>query len=246
VTPLVLASDQQWRLDLVELDRLLRSKTRLVVVNLPQNPTGMLPSRADFDALCALCERRGITLFCDEMYRYGECEPSDLLPAACTMWRGGVSLGGLSKPFGLAGLRIGWIAAQDPTVLRHCAVVKDYLTICSSAPSEVLAIIALRSRAELVARNRAIALANLELLDGFFERWGAMFEWVRPRAWPVGFPRLKTAGSIDDLAARLVAKTGVLLLPGSIFDHPGNHFRIGFGRTNMPEALQRFEEFLTM
>src|SRR5215472_1365197 len=83
VTTLRLRHERGWALDLDELASLLRPATRVVVVNFPHNPTGMLPSHADFAALCALCESRGIILFCDEVYRYGEFDPSDRLPAAC-------------------------------------------------------------------------------------------------------------------------------------------------------------------
>jgi aspartate/methionine/tyrosine aminotransferase len=70
-----------------------------------------------------------------------------------------------------------------------------------------------------------------------------VFEWVRPHGSPIGFPRLLADVAIDDFASELVAREGVLLLPGSIYEHPGNHFRIGFGRRNMPEALARLERF---
>jgi aspartate/methionine/tyrosine aminotransferase len=244
VTPLRLRFDRQWRLDVEELASSLRPNTRLVVVNVPHNPTGMLPSRAEFDALVALCEKRGIVLFSDEVYRFGEFDAADRLPGACEAMPFGASLGGLAKPFGLAGVRIGWIALRDAPLLRRVAAFKDYLTICNSAPSEILALIALRAKDRVLARNRAIVEMNLALLDAFFDRRGSIVDWVRPRAGLVAFPRLKSPELIDDLARRLVEETGVLLLPGSIFDHEGNHFRVGFGRKNLPEALERFERFL--
>jgi aspartate/methionine/tyrosine aminotransferase len=151
----------------------------------------------------------------------------------------------LSKPFGLAGLRVGWIALRDRALRHRLSTFKDYLTICSSAPSEILAIIALRAKEKLLARNRAIILENLGLLDDFFHRHSSMFEWVRPRAGLVAFPRMRSALSVDDFAAQLVEATGVLIVPESVFDHKGNHFRIGLGRKNMPEALLRLENFVS-
>ncbi|MBA2701614.1 MAG: aminotransferase, partial [Chloroflexi bacterium] len=118
----------------------------------------------------------------------------------------------------------------------------DYTTICSSAPAEILALIGLRSRDTVLARSRSIVAANLERLDAFFESWSDQFSWVRPRAGSVGFPRLTVAGvSIDRWAADLVRTEGVLLLPGSQFGYEGNHFRLGFGRTDLPVALERLE-----
>ena len=124
------------------------------------------------------------------------------------------------------------------------AAYKDYTTICSAGPSEILAIVALRARDRVLARSRGIVAANLDLLDAFFEDWADRFSWVRPRSGSIGFPRLTVPGvRIDDWASRLVEAEGVLLLPGSQFGHSGNHFRIGFGRTDLPEALDRLEAF---
>jgi aspartate/methionine/tyrosine aminotransferase len=244
VTPLRLRADRGWRLDIDELAALLRPSTRVVVVNAPHNPTGMLPSHAEFDTLVRLCESRGIALFCDEVYRYGEFVDADRLPGAASASSLGVSLGALSKPLGLAGLRIGWLALRDAALRRRVAAFKDYLTICNSAPSEILGLMALRGMDRLLARNRAIVKTNLAALDSFFSRHGGEFAWVRPRGGLVAFPTLLSKEPVDDFAARLVEKSGVLVLPGSVFDHDGNHFRIGFGRENLPAVLERFEAFV--
>jgi aspartate/methionine/tyrosine aminotransferase len=244
VSLLRLRHSSGWALDVDEVASLLRPTTAAVIVNAPHNPTGMLPDRSVFDALVALCERRGVRLFVDEVYRYGEFLDVDRLPGACEATVSGVSLGALSKPFGLAGVRIGWIATRDRALLGRLSAFKDYLTICNSAPSEVLGIMALRAKDRLLSRNRGIVSSNLALLDAFFARRGDLFEWVRPRAGLVAFPRLLGSVSIDDFASRLVEEAGVMILPECVFDHTGNHFRIGFGRKNMPEALAHFEEFV--
>src|SRR4029077_14013955 len=107
----------------------------------------------------------------------------------------------------------------------RAAAFKDYTTICSSAPAEILGIVALRARATVLARSRGIVALNLPLLDRFFDEWSEAFSWVRPRAGSVGFPRLTVPGdSIDDFAAQLVGGEGVLLLTGGRFDHPRNPF----------------------
>lgn len=233
-----------WALDLDELRRQLTPATRLIVVNLPHNPTGMLPERAIFDGLVQIANDAGAHLLVDEVYRGLEFDPADRLPSGADSSVRGISLGVMSKAFAMAGLRIGWLATHDADLLARVARFKDYTTICSSAPSEILSIMALRARDQVLGRSRAIVAANLEHLDGFFDDWVDRFEWVRPRAGSIGYPRLTVPGvSIDDWAADLVDAEGVLLLPGSQFGHPGNHFRIGFGRTNMPDALTRLESF---
>jgi aspartate/methionine/tyrosine aminotransferase len=233
-----------WALDLARLRAQVTPSTRLIVVNAPHNPTGMLPDRATFDGLLAIAEEAGAALVVDEVYRELEFDPSRRLPAAVEASSRGVSVGVMSKSYAMAGLRIGWLASHDRDLLARCAAFKDYTTICSSAPSEVLALIGLRARDVVLARSRGIVEANLERLDAFFEDWGDRFTWVRPKAGSIGFPRLTAPGvDIDTWAASLVEAEGVLLLPGSQFGVGGNHFRIGFGRTDLPVALDRLEAF---
>jgi aspartate/methionine/tyrosine aminotransferase len=233
-----------WALDVDRLRAALRPETRLVVVNAPHNPTGMLPAHVEWRALTDLCAEAGVHLLSDEVYRFLEFDPADRLVAGADALERGVSLGVMSKSFAMAGLRIGWLAARDRALLERVAAFKDYTTICSSAPAEILALIALRARETVLTRSRAIVEANLPLLDAFFAERPEAFHWVRPRAGSVAFPRLTLPGiSIDDLAAQLVEAEGVLLLPGSHFGHPGNHFRVGFGRTDLPVALERFGDF---
>jgi aspartate/methionine/tyrosine aminotransferase len=233
-----------WALDLDRLRRQLTPATRLIVVNLPHNPTGMLPDRATYDGLVAIAAEAGARLLVDEVYRGLELDDADRLPAGADASGGAVSLGVMSKAYAMAGLRIGWLASHDRDLLARVAAFKDYTTICSSAPSEILSIIALRARGRVLGRSRDIVAANLDRLDGFFEDWADRFVWVRPRAGSIGFPRLTVPGvRIDDWAAGLVEAEGVLLLPASQFGHPGNHFRLGFGRTDLPEALDRLEAY---
>ena len=233
-----------WALDLDLLRRQLTPATRLIVVNLPHNPTGTLPDRATYDALVAIAAEAGAHLLIDEVYRGLEFDEADRLPTGADALPRGISLGVMSKAFAMAGLRIGWLASRDRDLLSRIEAFKDYTTICSSAPSEILSIIGLRAKGQILGRSRGILTANLELLDAFFEEWSDRFAWVRPRAGSIGFPRLTVPGvRIDDFAADLVQAEGVLLLPGSQFGYPGNHFRLGFGRTDLPKALARLESF---
>ena len=233
-----------WGLDPERLIGALRPETRLVVVNAPHNPTGMLPTHAEWARLTGELDRRGIHLLADEVYRFLELDEDDRLVTGADALERGISLGVMSKSFALAGLRIGWLATRDRALLARCSAFKDYTTICSSAPSEILAVIGLRARATVLARSRHIVARNLEELDRFFATHADRFAWVRPRGGSIGFPRLLGDESIDDFAARLVEAEGVLLLPGSQFGYPGNHFRIGFGREDLPAALAELEHFL--
>lgn len=243
VTLLRLREEDGWQLDLDAVRRAIRPETRLVVVNFPHNPTGALPDREAFEALVALCDERGIHLLSDEVYRLLEHDGRAPLPTAAELAARGVSLGVMSKAFGLAGLRVGWLATRDAELLRRCAAFKDYTTICNSAPAEVLSLIALRAQEQVLARSRDLLARNLARLDDFFARHAGLFRWVRPRAGSVAFPRLLADVPVADFTRALVEREGVLLLPGDVYDFPGNHFRLGLGRKNLPEALARLERF---
>jgi aspartate/methionine/tyrosine aminotransferase len=243
-----LREEDGWSLDVDRLVRSFRPETRMVVVNAPHNPTGMLPTEAEWRRLATECATAGIRLVADEVYRFLEHDDTATLPAGADLDERAVSIGVMSKSFAMAGLRIGWIATRDRSVLDRCARMKDYTTICSSAPSEVLALIGLRARERVLARSREIVGGNLAVLDEFFARRADAFTWIRPRGGSTGFPRLVSAGpagaSADAFAARLVEATGVLILPSSTFGSGDSHFRIGLGRTDLPVAIAKLEQQL--
>ena len=151
----------------------------------------------------------------------------------------------MSKSFAMAGLRIGWLATRDRDLLARCAAFKDYTTICSSAPSEILALIGLACPGR---RPRPLARHRRRRTSSASTRSSTPGRTASPgsgrAAGSIGFPRLTVPGvAIDDWAAGLVEAEGVLLLPGSQFGFGGNHFRLGFGRTDLPEALERLEAY---
>lgn len=235
-----------WRLDLEVLRDLLNTRTRAIVVNFPHNPTGSLMARSEWDELVELARSHGLILFADEAYRGLEYDDADRLPTACDSYECGVSLGLLSKGYGLPGLRIGWIATRDPTIRANVQGVRDYTTICASAPSEFLADIALRHSGRLLSVARERILNNLRLLDEFFAKHVDRFDWMKPAAGPVGFPRLAGVEPVDAFCQRALDEAGILLLPGTVFFSPTRRFRIGFGREGVKtqRALERLDAFL--
>lgn len=243
VSPWLAREENGWALDMNELRRLMRSNTKGIVINTPHNPTGYLMSRADFEELNKFVQENNLILFSDEVYRESEYNITDRLSAACDMGEHAVSLGVTSKTYGLAGLRIGWIATKNKKIYQNMASLKDYTTICNSAPSEFLAEVAMRHREKLIGRNVGIIKNNLVVIDDLFTRHADRFSWVRPKAGSMGFPRL-LKGNVDDFCDNLVKQAGVMLLPGSSYDDSSNHFRLGLGRKNLPQAVERLEEFL--
>jgi len=232
-----------WAHDLAALEKLIQPNTKIIYINTPHNPTGLLMQANAFLQLVKLAASRGIIVFCDEVYRELEHDPATRLPAACEIYERAVSLGSMSKTYGLPGLRLGWLASKDAEILHRCLEFKYYTTICSSAPSEFLAALALRHREVLVQRNREIVLRNLPILDAFFQQHSNLFEWVKPNASPIGFARYKPQGDVLSFCEAVVNKAGVLLLPGTVYDQP-RHIRFGYGRKNMPESLAHLSAYL--
>jgi len=232
-----------WTHDVAALEKLIRPNTKVIYINTPHNPTGLLMPAAVFQQVIALSASRNIIVFSDEVYRELEHDPATRLPAACDAYEHAVSLGSMSKTYGLPGLRLGWLASRDPQIIQRCLEFKYYTTICSSAPSEFLTALALRHREVLVKRNLEIVQRNLRLLDSFFQQRSQLFEWNKPNASPIGFVHFKPQRDALEFCENVVRDAGVLLLPGSVYDQP-RHIRFGFGRKNMPEALAQLGAYL--
>jgi aspartate/methionine/tyrosine aminotransferase len=252
----------RWRFDPSRLEHLIRPHTKLVVWNFPHNPTGALPSQEEFQAMLDAAARVGAWVFSDEMYRLLEPSSEQRLPAAADRYERAVSLAGMSKVFGLAGLRIGWLAAHDQALLERCKAIKDYTTICSSAPSEMLSLIALRARDDLLEKHRLRLRQNIETASAFFARQAEAFSWVPPEGGTVCFPRLNdgsgsvpgdhatpdrgtlTVAGAEAFCARALEDVGVLLLPSTVYGYGDAHFRLGLGRSDFRQGLDVLEDYL--
>ena len=233
-----------WRLDFDKLEVSLGPQTRMLVINFPHNPTGHTLTRGELDTVIRLARRHGLYLFSDEMYRLLEYDPSMRLPPVCDLYEKGISLSGLSKSFALPGLRIGWLATQEQGLLERWLTFKDYITICSSAPGEILGVLALQNMDRILRRNLAILRENLQFAENFFGRYAAQFSWYPPRAGSVAFPEWLGRVPLEQFCQEVLDKQGVMIVPGSLFDLPGNHFRLGLGRRNMSEALDHIAGYL--
>jgi len=233
-----------WRLDLGDLESQLTPRTKLVVANFPHNPTGYLPTHDEWWSLVKMVAAAGAWLFSDEMYRGLEFGSAARLPSGCDLLERAVTLCGLSKTYGLPGLRVGWLALQDVALRDRILGWKDYTTICASAPSEALAHIALGIGETLAARSVQIVQDNLALAEPFFTRWQGVFRWNRPQAGSVALVGLRS-GSARAFCQRLIDKQGVLLLPSGGLGFGDGHVRFGFGRLAFAEALDQLDRYLS-
>ncbi|SMC57826.1 aminotransferase class I/II-fold pyridoxal phosphate-dependent enzyme [Kibdelosporangium aridum] len=246
VTGVALRPEDDWALDLDAVVGAIRPNTRMISVNFPNNPTGAVPAEAVWLRLTQICDERGITLFGDEVYRgLGTAA----LPQAADISPNAMSLNVMSKAYGLPGLRIGWIACRDRSVLERLERAKHYTTICNSAPSEILALIALEARDRILVRNRSIIAENIPLFDEFFTRFADLFEWAPPQGGCVCYPRYLGSDGVETMCTELVEQEGVLLLPASIYasaltETPTDRFRVGVGRKSPEAALERWATWL--
>ena len=229
-----------WSLDIAAVAAAIRPNTRLVCISFPNNPTGAQLPPDRLAALVALCRHHGVWLLSDEVYRHMEHDPATRAPQIADLYERGISIGVLSKTYGLAGLRLGWVACADRGMAERIGAFRQYLSVCSASPSEVLANIAIKAADPITARNRAIALANLPVVDAFLAR-NPLFSWHAPRAGIVGYMRYAGAEGVEAFATRMAA-AGISLLPASVFRSdlcalPSDHFRLGFGHPSFAAGL---------
>jgi aspartate/methionine/tyrosine aminotransferase len=233
-----------WEFDTDVLQTLIQHNTKLIIINFPHNPTGAYLKRQQLDEIIRIAGKQDAWIFSDEMYRKLMVDDIPVLPPVCDLYDKGISLWGTSKSFGLAGLRIGWVVTQNREFLQKVVAFKDYLSICSSAPSEILAIIALNHPEKFIQPNLEKIKANIKLFSEFALQHRNLITFIPPKAGSVAFVKMNIDEPALDFSNRLVEETGIMTVPGEMFEYPGNYLRIGFGRRNFPEVLSKLEEYL--
>ena len=217
--------------DVDKLEELLTEPCQMVIVNFPHNPTGALPSHAEWERIVRLVSQRDAILFCDEVYRGLEYDERDRLASACTKYSKAIAVSSVSKALGLPGLRIGWLATQDLDILSKCAAYHDYCSMCCSAPSEILAIAGLENRERILSRNRDTIRKTSEALAAMLgdENIAPHFRYVRPKGGSVALVGVQAGKSAATYCDLLSDKYGVLLSSTNLFQWKDEYLRIGFG-----------------
>jgi aspartate/methionine/tyrosine aminotransferase len=217
------------------LERLLTPRTRVVAITHPNNPTGDVLERDELAALIDLIESVGAWLLSDEVYRELTLDHDCTVTSAVELYARAISVGDVAKPFGLGGLRVGWLVTRDDDVRELIRARRDYTTLSTPTLSDALSTIALRHAAELLRQPVANARANLTALIAVAARDHSL-SFVRPRAGVTAFVRVNGA---DTLQQRLAAD-GILVVPGRLFDRP-DHLRLWLGGPDaeFSHALER-------
>lgn len=235
--------EQGFAPDFGELERLLGPNTRMVVVNFPQNPTGASLSPEEQRELVEIVARSGAYLIWDNAFgeiTYGRPP----LPEPTAFSERTISMGTLSKCFGLPGLRVGWCIAA-PEVLEKCIRWRDYVTLHLSPLVETIASAAIAQAEVLIGPRQAQARSNLEIVRNWIAAHEEHVRWVPPKGGVCVFPRLPPDLDVEAFCHRLAREKKVLLVPGNCFNHP-QHVRLGFGGSaeKLQEGLGRLGELL--
>lgn len=229
-----LLSERKWQPGIAEFEAQITSRTRAILINSPHNPTGMRLSQAFVDELIALCAQHDLYLISDDVFAF-----SDFAGVGCQLdvlkYDKAVLANVLSKTFGLAGVRIGWVMTQDEAVTATIRNLKTYNSICQSQLDEQVACFVLQKAEAIISRNNAIVSSNIKLLDAFIEAHSE-FSWHQPEAGIVGL--VQSSEPVAPILQRWLQRD-VLALPGTVFGIEGNFFRVGFGKQEFPEALAR-------
>lgn len=232
--------DGEWVADVDELRGLVTPRTKAIFLCTPNNPTGAVLSVETLNAIAAVADRVGAYLVSDEVYRGAECD-GHLSPSAWGRYARSVVTGGLSKAYGLPGLRIGWVVAP-PDLVAALWAARDFTTIAPSILSDRLALRALapRTRQRLLTRTQQILTEHLRLLAAWVDDLADRVDWVRPQAGAIAFLQYRAAVNSTQLAERLRREHSVLVVPGDHFGLDG-YLRLGFGveRRVLEEGLAR-------
>ncbi len=232
-----------WVLDIDELKKLIKPNTKVIALNSPNNPTGYTLTEPEMKKIAEIAEKQGIYIFSDEVYKGLELDGQSR-PWYADIYENAVSLGVMSKAYGLAGLRLGWIATRNSEIFDKMVRFKHYTSICTSGPSEFLSTIALKHGHKILEKNMSLIKEHLEVAEDFFSKYPQLFVNNKPMAGPIAFHQLNILQPVADFCEDLVAKKGVLLLPAGIYSFDGNYIRMGYGRKNFAACLSKFEEYI--
>jgi aspartate/methionine/tyrosine aminotransferase len=219
----------RWELDRDALARAVTRKTRVVMVCNPDNPTGSVLDEEEMAAIVAAARRVGAWILADEIYRGAELAGDALTASFWGRYPRVAVTGGLSKAFGLPGLRVGWIVAA-PKLVERIWLRHDYTTLTPGMLSDRLATVVMDppNRERVLARTRAIVRGQWPRLEGWLRRHEALFQWVAPQAGAIAFAKLRARGSSAALVDRIRREQSVLLVPGEMLGG-GKGVRFGFG-----------------
>ena len=243
VKMLNLKPENNWLPDLEQLKKHIDSKTKMIVLNNPNNPCGSIINEHTLRAVCEIAGDVGAYVHSDEAYRGLYIDPKDKVPSIVDIYDKGIAVGSFSKPFSLTGLRLGWITSNEETVYQFM-LRRDYTTISKSMLDEALAAEAMPHIDRILERNNKIVRENLKMLDKWISE-EPLLDWIRPTAGSVAFMEHHVDMKASELCLRLIKEKSTFMVPGDCFNLP-RYLRIGYGNNSklLSDGLEQVSEFL--
>ena len=237
-------SDNGWALDFEALEKLASDKTKLLVVNMPHNPTGFCPTADEAAQIIEFCKSRGIYLFSDEMYRGLELSDEYKIKSFADSYDKCISLRGFSKTVGMAGLRFGWLTVPDKELYQKIFDWKSYTSMCATMANEYLGVMAVNAHEKLADKNRKLIQSNLEVARQFFDKHKDKFTWTEPKGSSISVFKLHE-GNAKDFCHKLAKEHSIVLLPTQFMRSSEDYIRIGLGRANFAQCIEQFDAVLS-
>ena len=240
-----LSKENNYLPDLEKLRRLVTPKTKMICINNPNNPTGALMSEQMLREIVEIARSADAWILCDEVYRHLSQEDG-WCPSIVDLYEKGISVSSMSKVFSLAGLRLGWIATHDMSVVKSCLSHRDYNLVSCGVFDEMLAAAALKHRDKLLERSRKIVRENLQILDDWVGSEPHV-SYVKPKAGTTALVFYYLDISSYLFCEEMYKKTGAFVTPGDCFEVP-HSMRIGYayGKQDLIDGLKAISEYIAM
>ena len=240
-----LSKENNYLPDLEKLRRLVTPETKMICINNPNNPTGALMSEQLLREIVEIARSADAWILCDEVYRHLSQEDG-WCPSIVDLYEKGISVSSMSKVFSLAGLRLGWIATHDMSVVKSCLSHRDYNLVSCGVFDEMLAAAALKHRDKLLERSRKIVRENLQILDDWVSSEPHV-SYVKPQAGTTALVYYDLDIPSYEFCEEMYKKTGAFVTPGDCFEVP-HSMRIGYayGKQDLIDGLKAISEYIAM
>lgn len=242
VREIQLTQSNGWEVNYEDFERVVNSKTRLLVLNSPHNPTGSVIDSALAEKVLQLAEKYQCYLLSDDVSQASN-HANMALAHRYLNYQNSIIVGVMSKSFGLAGVRIGWAVTPNKTIMNNLVAIKTRNSICCSVTDESLALIALENHQQIIAANNNIIVGNIALFEQFVQQHSDLLNWQPPKAGMLALVAVKNVESMAQWSTEVAKHTGVLALPSELFGLSGNFFRLGLGQRNFANALTKFSHY---